>query len=207
MTMMVALLLVVRVFDVSGESPRDRQAAARVADRILRQAEVTTQWIDCSAAARATPATCHTIPQPGELSIRITPAPADEHPSEQRSLGYSLVDPQAGRGTLGTVFSDRVDWLADASHSRRDTLLGRAIAHEIGHLLLGTTGHSSKGLMRAIWTAADLQRDRREDWLFTSTDAHRIRQARLADDGTRMAGGGAMESSDDLLTITFDDPS
>jgi len=35
-------------------------------------------------------------------------------------------------------------------------LLGRAIAHELGHYLLGSTKHSSKGLMRASFGGTDL---------------------------------------------------
>ena len=40
-------------------------------------------------------------------------------------------------------------------------MLGRALAHEIGHYLLRTPGHSKSGLMRAAQTAADLIRDDR----------------------------------------------
>jgi hypothetical protein len=30
-------------------------------------------------------------------------------------------------------------------------ILGHAVAHEIGHLLMGTNSHSSRGLMRGNW--------------------------------------------------------
>jgi hypothetical protein len=207
MTTVVALLLVVRVFDRSGESLQDRKAAVRAADAILRQAEVTTRWIDCSPTATASSA-CAAELGPGELAVRITPAPPTERrDAATRPLGYSLVDIGARKGTLGTVFSDRVAWLADAAQTGRDVLLGRAIAHEIGHLLLGTNNHPGKGLMRAVWTVDDLQRDRPDDWLFTSGDAARLRRSRFADDGTRMAGGGAPDAPDNLLTLTLDDPS
>jgi len=35
-------------------------------------------------------------------------------------------------------------------------LLGRALAHEVGHLLLRSPGHSPGGLMRAVWTDEEL---------------------------------------------------
>jgi hypothetical protein len=35
-------------------------------------------------------------------------------------------------------------------------ILGHAMAHELGHLLLGTKAHSPGGLMRAHWTREDL---------------------------------------------------
>ena len=36
-------------------------------------------------------------------------------------------------------------------------ILGHAIAHEVGHVLLGTNGHSVGGLMRARWGRAEWQ--------------------------------------------------
>ena len=64
---------------------------------------------------------------------------------------------------------------ARTSRTRADVLLGRALAHEIGHLLLGTTPHASTGLMRALWSTATLKRDNADDWLFTPADAQSTR--------------------------------
>jgi len=36
-------------------------------------------------------------------------------------------------------------------------ILGRAMAHEVVHLLLGTTSHADLGLMKAEWTTEDLR--------------------------------------------------
>jgi hypothetical protein len=38
-------------------------------------------------------------------------------------------------------------------------ILGRAMAHEVVHLLLGTTSHADLGLMKAEWNAEDLHFD------------------------------------------------
>jgi len=35
------------------------------------------------------------------------------------------------------------------------SLLGHVMAHEIGHLLQGTTQHSESGIMKARWTGQD----------------------------------------------------
>jgi hypothetical protein len=154
---------------------------------ILRQADVAATWLDCSTGAAARHLACASPLAPGEIAIRITPGPPDPHPAATRPLGYSLVDPAAGLGTLGTVFSDRVAWLAAAAHSRPETLLGRAVAHEIGHLLLGTNEHSPTGLMRAVWTASDLSRNRRDDWLFTGADRTRLLNSRIGNADARLA--------------------
>lgn len=39
---------------------------------------------------------------------------------------------------------------------RGGTLIGRVVAHELGHVLLATTSHSSKGLMREVFGLRDV---------------------------------------------------
>jgi hypothetical protein len=46
-----------------------------------------------------------------------------------------------------------------------------AMAHEIGHLLLGTSAHASTGLMRAIWSRDELHRHDPADWQFSSVES------------------------------------
>jgi len=38
-------------------------------------------------------------------------------------------------------------------------LVGRSLAHELGHVLLNSTDHASSGLMRASYRAADVLRE------------------------------------------------
>jgi hypothetical protein len=71
-------------------------------------------------------------------------------------LGYSLPDAQSG--AQATVFYDRIEALGRLAGISVATLLGHAMAHEIGHVLLGTTEHSSDGIMKARWGKADYQR-------------------------------------------------
>jgi hypothetical protein len=129
------------------------------------------------------------------LLIRITPGPPAPEGAQQQ-LGYSLIAPatasgDASAGVLGTVFSDRIARFADLACERPSLLVGRAIAHEIGHLLLGTHEHSPAGLMRAVWTPADVRRHRREDWMFTAADAARVRNSRITDQNRRLAEGAS----------------
>jgi hypothetical protein len=58
-------------------------------------------------------------------------------------------------------------------------MIGRVMAHEIGHLVLGTNTHSASGLMREIWTFAELTRNRAQDWMFSGAQRDRLREARL----------------------------
>ncbi len=56
-----------------------------------------------------------------------------------------MVDLEGQAGTLATIYEDRVESLATEAHVDSGRLLGRAIAHEIGHLLLGTASHARAG--------------------------------------------------------------
>jgi len=74
---------------------------------------------------------------------------------------------------LATVFYDRVE--LGTRGGDISGVLGLAIAHELGHLLLGSGEHIDEGIMRPHWTRKDLHRDRRHLFLFTSEQAERIR--------------------------------
>jgi hypothetical protein len=108
-----------------------------------------------------------------EVIVRIVTSQPELMPG---SLGFSLVDVELGSGTLATVFADRVADLARLAGTDAGRLFGRAIAHEIAHLLLGTTRHADSGLMRGTWTTGELRRDRPRDWILMSGDIVRMRR-------------------------------
>jgi hypothetical protein len=163
-----------------------RTAALDIARLTLRPA-VTIDWLDC--AGRDRPAACEASPGPGELVLRILEAgdrsvgasagaTALRSPNLPLPLGDAYVDVGSRSGVLATIYLDRVAQLAGESGGSATTLLGRAIAHELGHLLLGTTAHSRHGLMRSLWSRDDIRRGRAADWSLTEVEASAIR-ARL----------------------------
>jgi hypothetical protein len=82
-------------------------------------------------------------------AIRIIlqgPAPPDERPGV---LAYAF----PYEGTRIVVFYDRVEH--EVERSRVPALMAHVIAHEITHLLEGTSRHSQTGLMKAHWTNDD----------------------------------------------------
>lgn len=81
---------------------------------------------------------------------------------------------------MATLFHDQIDAVARRTVVARSALLGRALAHEVGHLL-GIRGHSLSGLMRAVWTDDELTRDRPDDWLFAAADRQKLQQALIED--------------------------
>jgi hypothetical protein len=101
-------------------------------------------------------------------------------------LGEANIDVVRRTGSLATVYANRARWFADASGVDLSTVLGRAIAHEIGHLLIGTTMHPPTGLMRGVWAAKDVAG---EHWVFTEREAVALRQA------CRLRAGLALSTS------------
>ena len=173
--------LVVRIYDNTGVTATERSRAITRADSILDRADVDVEWLDCpSRKSGKAAAACDTAPSRGELVIRLVNAPAsDSYGAKRQALGYSLIDSATGVGTMATVFVDRVSRLAHNARADRSTILGRAIAHEIGHLILASNAHADSGIMRETWTAQQLTSSRPEDWLFLPGQSEQLRQARL----------------------------
>jgi hypothetical protein len=55
------------------------------------------------------------------------------------------------------IFNERVERFSQTALATVPKLLGNAMAHEIGHVLLESTEHSSAGIMKARWGKADIQ--------------------------------------------------
>ena len=135
----------------------------------LEHVGVQAVIVDRSAGAAATP--CKTSPAEGEIILRLHRHPKDG----AHVLGDAIVGGDAGPNTIATVYAAAIaERSRHPGHAPRDDRRPR-LAHEIGHLLLGTKTHMSHGLMRPSW---QLQRLDRGDWDFTLEDAAAIR-ARL----------------------------
>ena len=161
----------VRIYDTAGLPGHLRQAALAVAAETLAPASVAVRWEHCQASDRA----CRNPPAAGEFVVRIVRAPATGASRGQLALGDAFVDSQARSAVLATIYADRVLLMAAAAAIDAATLLGRAIAHEMGHLLLANSAHSTHGLMRPMWSREDLRKGRGADWVFTKEEIASIR--------------------------------
>ena len=181
MPLLTALVLVtVRLFDSYGVRADVLHRATAVTSATLERAGVRANWVNCVALPR--PPRCSASLQPGELIIRFRPGPGE--PTEALVLGIAMIDSEAHQGTVATVYPDRVAALSQTAKTSPATLLGRTIAHEIGHLLLGRPEHAKHGIMRARWTAVELRFDTRRDWLFSDGEAALMRQQAVQRSGT-----------------------
>lgn len=167
--------IVIRVYNIFGVSDDSLGRAYRTAQATLQRADVNTAWRFCVVAGRHSHLSsdaCDDVLAPEEVVVRILAAPAAMRGDDM--IGYSYVETQAKHGVLSAVLADRIQSLAKAGDPA--TLLGYAIAHEVGHLLLGTTDHSTAGLMRAHWLIPEVQRDDvASDWSFAKDEASAMR--------------------------------
>ena len=170
-----AAIVAVRFFDMSGLPDSDVREAVTIAMRLFEAAGLQLIVTNCPSEG-AGAAACTSDLAPNERVVRVIRSPAAWQTNNVR-LGNAVVVPGTRPGVLATVYADRVAWKAADIGIDRPLLLGRAIAHELGHLLLGTASHSPLGLMRARWTPEELRRDRPSDWFFSTRDASRLRTA------------------------------
>jgi hypothetical protein len=59
-------------------------------------------------------------------------------------------------------------------------ILGNVMAHELGHLLLGSSSHAGMGIMRAHWQGEELRRLSRGSLSFTNEQADHMRGKLIA---------------------------
>ena len=103
------------------------------------------------------------------IEMRITSAPIGPGVTKG-SLGITFLD-RAGTNR-GTVFFSRVRAM-ERTYGRLvslERLLGCVLAHEIGHLLLGSKAHSPEGIMAANFDTIELLKAGQRRLLFTRRD-------------------------------------
>ena len=172
--------VVVRTYDYSDGSRERLSAARREAEEIFRKAEISVRWIDCEVPNRPGGARCTEPLVAGrDLMMRLLDRGDNRRSNTPRAvgLGESLIDRQRSSGVLMTLDLSAVRGIAVETSVDIPTLLGRAIAHEIGHLLLGSSTHPRDGLMRALWSQEELRGLKPAYWGFSPREAAQMRLA------------------------------
>jgi hypothetical protein len=172
--------MIVRTYLQNGVSGDDLRTARAYAESAFHLAGVTLVWVDCNGAiypSVGATAACSGPMMPNEIILRLRAAYDTDGPA--LALGASLVNTQSGGSPplFSTVFCDRVRSIARAAGVDQRRVLGYAIAHELGHLLLDTPRHPDSGLMRAFWSRVELRRNGGADWQFHPAEAAAIRCA------------------------------
>jgi hypothetical protein len=172
--------ITLRVYDYAHLSPSTLLAAEGEATRILAQADVDARWeLWLGPPADGDSPIRQSACQANSYVLQIMPkamvAALQESPD---SLGFTLLS-DTGESVMSSVFYDRISKLSSGPRAATPVLLGRVMAHEIGHLLLGAKAHSPSGIMRAHWSDQDFSMGGRADLFFTAEQSRRMK-TRLA---------------------------
>jgi hypothetical protein len=167
----------IRTYNYAALSTLQLAAARSEAARIFDRAGISLEWIECRVPGVLEGAACTEPLLAGrDLMLRLmNRIPAQGDPIV--ALGESMLDLEQRGGVLMTIDVFPVRAVAEQAFTALPTLLGRAIAHEIGHLLLGSAEHPRSGLMRALWSRDELRGLKPAHWGFSAREAAQMRQA------------------------------
>ena len=143
-----ALTVTLHVTNYAGISPRELAAAEAYATAVYGAAGIQTAWTDAPWV-------------PGEtrsphlrvviLSHEMTAKKCKESRLGGSVMGVAVDGVTDGGGRIAYIFADRIGQTALQYLAKFERALGHAMAHEVGHLLLGTHSHAPAGLMTANW--------------------------------------------------------
>jgi hypothetical protein len=155
----------IRVENSAGVSLRILNNASKTAGKLLQAAGVPTEWdasFPDSFKMPKMPMNDPRLPSSTNadgrscLVLSVTSGtPRNVFPD---SLGFAL--PYAHSGADVTIFYDRIElleWRPVSANATTQQILGYAMAHEIGHVLLGSIQHSPIGIMKGPWREAEFQ--------------------------------------------------
>ena len=119
---------------------------------------------------------CAQFVWPAYLALRIM---SHSIRSVNEVFGVAFLSAE-GTGCYSDVFYEQALKLhADWSAGLAD-ILGGVVAHELGHLLLGSNSHGHTGIMRAHWEHEELRRLGMGNLLFTPEEAEHMREKVMA---------------------------
>jgi hypothetical protein len=161
---LLLLRITVVIYNSEAIGGTELARAEAIAGRIFQKAGVEVIW------RRATGA--DTSPGPSEIPLHIVAA----HPANltRDSNGFAVLMPE---GSYAGISAADVRQTAESLDVDEPVLLAALIAHEIGHVLLGTREHSASGVMAPRFGSREILAARRGELRFLHSEARRIRDA------------------------------
>jgi hypothetical protein len=179
------------VYNLAQVDPATLEWAESEAARILANAGVGTVWHRCTVSPAPPDPGCEAAFGPTAVTLKLLPGSmARRFPRKSDELGF-VAQPSEGEFAIhAMIFLDRVEDLATRRACPRKVLVAHAMAHEIGHALLGTGSHGRRGIMRAYWGPREMQEATQGLLKFTPQQAVRL-QSRLQrrSEARKQAGG------------------
>ena len=175
-------VLRVSVFDDAGVGTATLRRAEREASRVFQRADIDVIWLRCPQE-QISLGRCTGASYPAHLQLLVVSRP---RAAKTSTVGISFLSAD-GKGCQADVFYEPIVALQMKTHTPTAIILGHAMAHELGHLLLGTNSHSRDGLMRAQWNRGDLAEAAKGNLLFSAEESTRMRSRFTRDDSDQLA--------------------
>ena len=182
----VAVAVKVSIFNDAQISDGKVATAESVAARLFAHAGIRIDWLNCGRATETGEerASCSKAAFPEHFEVRLRQRSRNLN---EWTLGLSFLGDN-GIGCHADVFYAEVEPIQQEAGLSAEALLGLVIAHELGHLLLGTNSHATAGIMRANWKKQDLSLARKGMLGFTE---HQTQQMRVRLESGFTTGGAA----------------
>lgn len=162
------------VYNYAQTPPDILIGAEREAARILFLAGVRTSWFDCSAGHSDADSQdiCQSGQRPMDIGLRVLAKPtARDTRLQDARFGFAIIP------ALASVYYDyKARFVSNDVGLGLPMILGCAIAHEVGHLLLGPNSHSNQGVMQAQWGQRQVRQALMRNLLFTPEESRLIRE-------------------------------
>jgi len=178
----IALAVVLHLSNAAGVPPPIVAKAEIEVTRVYRDIGVDIEWSRLRSLAGDEPSSIHIILIPYETG--------DLQQRPKTVMGAAIRTEQGTK--MAYVFYRRVESEAAQYAFSVAYVLACAIAHEVGHLLLPDSRHSTAGLMRACWDRDDFRRADMGQLRFVPEQAGLIR-ARLQPAAEEQRGDSARQ--------------
>jgi hypothetical protein len=166
-------ILMVQVYNYSQASPAVLTGAEREAGRILGDAGLRAVWLECPVGPSSVmpKGPCDKELEASDVRLRVLAAPT-QHEYQDSVFGFTI------HPAFASVYYEYAMRRAktDRAESEITIVLGGVIAHELGHLLLGTNGHSRAGIMQPRWEPNQVQQLMMGSLLFTPEQSKLMRE-------------------------------
>lgn len=165
------LTITVRVYNYAQTPLAILAEAEREAGRILSEAGLKSTWLDCPIVPTDTPQNACTEPsEAADVRLRVLSEPT-RNIMHDNAYGFAIMP------ALASVYSEAALRFArnDEGEFEVPIVLACAIAHEIGHLLLGANSHAISGIMCAHWERKQIQQALMGALLFSPGEARLMR--------------------------------
>jgi hypothetical protein len=159
----------VKVYDYANLKPESLHNVVALTQQILAGAGLSVQVQVCRGSLAVS---CED--QSGlirRLTVRLVAGGSKTKDSVLRApLGQSMADHLGG--TYASIFMERIQDAAAEANVPWDTVLAYAVAHEVGHLLLGADAHTARGVMKGNWDRKDYEAMNQNQFHFIEGQTH-----------------------------------